>query len=170
MQVVDRNIVRAFSSHAKLLSKRTQMSSQNRFPRLNLCCLSLIALIWFVPVCAQTSQGDNSWDFENGLQGWTKTGSAFDSQPVNCSGVHTDFPANLVKVGGDYWWGLPYPLGQHGHCLILTEDRLVGSLASSEFTLRAETPYLNLLIGGSDDLAHERFDRALELAREEDNR
>ena len=135
MQVVDRNIVRAFSSHAKHLSKRAQMSSRNRFPRLNLCCLGLIALIWLVPVSAQTPPGDNSWDFENGLQGWTKTGSAFDSQPVNCSGVHTDFPAQLVKVGGDYWWGLPYPLGQHGHCLILTEDRLVGSLASSEFTL-----------------------------------
>jgi microsomal dipeptidase-like Zn-dependent dipeptidase len=109
-------------------------------------------------VWAQTPQGDNSWDFENGLQGWTKTGSAFDSHPVNCSGVHTDFPANLVRVGGDYWWGLPYPLGQHGHCLIVTEDRRVGSLASSGFTLRAETPYLNLLIGGSDDLAHERFE------------
>ena len=134
------------------------MSSRNRFPRLNLCCLGLIALIWLVPVSAQTPPGDNSWDFENGLQGWTKTGSAFDSQPVNCSGVHTDFPAQLVKVGGNYWWGLPYPLGQHGHCLILTEDRLVGLLASSEFTLRAETPYLNLLIGGSDDLAHERFE------------
>ena len=134
------------------------MSSRNRFPRLNLCCLSLIALIWFVPVRAQTPQVDNSWDFEDGLQGWTKTGSAFDSQSVNCSGVNTDFPANLVKVGGDYWRGLPYPLGQHGRCLILTEDRLVGSLASSEFTLRAETPYLNLLIGGSNDLAHERFE------------
>src|SRR5215510_13928398 len=82
-------------------SKRAQMSSRNRFPRLNLCCLNLIALIWFVPVCAQTPQDDNSWDFENSLHGWTKTGSAFDSQPVNGSGFHTDFPANLVKVGGD---------------------------------------------------------------------
>ena len=134
------------------------MSSRNKFPRLNLWCLGLIALISFVPVCAQTPQGDNTWDFEYGLQSWTKTGSAFDSQPVNCSGVHTDFPESLVKVGGDYWRGLPYPLGQHGHCLILTEDRLVGSLASSEFTLRAETPYLNLLIGGSDNPAHERFE------------
>jgi len=150
-----------------------------RLSGLNLCCVSLIALVSTTTyVCAQTPQkqkcapspvtDENSWDFENGLGNWTRTDHAFDSQPVDASTVLTDHPPELVKLGGDYWRGLPYSLGQHGGCLILTEDQPVGSLSSPEFKLRPDTPYLNLLIGGSEDLAHERFELQILFNSEDD--
>jgi hypothetical protein len=46
-------------------------------------------------------------DFESGLIGWTKSGTAFDGQPTMGTAVTTD-GADVVTVGGDYWKGLPY--------------------------------------------------------------
>ena len=157
------------------------MNSRSSFPRLPLG-LCFITLASFTHVYAQTPEKQiarpkncdvttplvNNWDFENGLKGWTKSGSAFDSQPADGSDFPTDRASKLVRIGGDYWRGLSYALGQHGCWLILTEDQQMGSLTSSKFDIRAETPYLNLLIGGSEDLANERFELQILSTSEDD--
>src|SRR5213594_4106994 len=52
-------------------------------------------------------------DFEEGLHGWNRTGSAFASQPVNGEGFSTT-RARVVRLGGDYWRDLRYPVGYQG--------------------------------------------------------
>src|SRR6266850_2509185 len=72
------------------------------------------------------------WDFENGLQDWHASGSAFSDQPVAGANIRTE-RVNIVKLGGDYWQGLPYPVGQNGNNLIFTADPSEGTLTSSDF-------------------------------------
>lgn len=100
---------------------------------------------------------DHNFDFEDSLRGWTKSGAAFDSQPVDGSTVRTDW-FNVVGLGGDYWRGISYPLGHHGHYLILTDDNSTGTLTSTDFALSEATRYFSFLIAGSDDIRHERLE------------
>jgi len=100
---------------------------------------------------------DYDLDFEPGLEHWTKCGPAFESQPIEAASVRTD-RTNIVKVGGDYWRNLRYPVGNHGQHLILTDDALKGELTSADFTLGRATPYFSFLIGGSEDIASERLE------------
>ncbi len=65
---------------------------------------------------------------------------------------------NMVKVGGDYWRNLSYPIGNHGRYLILTDDALKGELISDDFTLSRAIPYFSFLIGGSEGAAYERLE------------
>src|SRR5437016_8469135 len=74
-----------------------------------------------------------TFDFESGLDGWINSGRAFDAQPTKADAVRTDRIAP-VTVGGDYWRGLTYPLGQNGTSLIATAvvygDGASGTLTS----------------------------------------
>src|SRR5205814_6815727 len=49
---------------------------------------------------------DYNLDFENRLQGWTGTGSAFDSQPIAGASIRTERVGAVKNIGGDYWRNL----------------------------------------------------------------
>lgn len=87
-----------------------------------------------------------TFDFEDGLSGWSSSGSAFEGQPTSASSILTD-RIEKVRLGGDYWRGLRYPLGQSGNVLIATAaklgDYVTGSLISPSFDLNPSTPYFS---------------------------
>jgi microsomal dipeptidase-like Zn-dependent dipeptidase len=120
---------------------------------------AVLLIVW--PIHAvKTATEDYNLDFEQGLDHWTKCrtcGSAFDAQPIDGASVRTD-RTKPVKVGGNYWRDLPYSVGQHGRYLILTDDPAKGELRSDSFTLSRDTPNFSFLIGGSEDIAAERFE------------
>jgi hypothetical protein len=69
------------------------------------------------------------FDFEDGIADWQQEGRAFNGQPY-CGEISSTIFAPS-KLGGNYWKGLPYPLGQHGNCLLTTirkSDRAEGTL------------------------------------------
>jgi microsomal dipeptidase-like Zn-dependent dipeptidase len=113
-----------------------------------------IAIAVAAPALSQT------FDFESGLSGWTRTGTAFDSQPVAATQLktHTYF---TVKLGGDYWNNVTYPLGQHGEYLVTSGgeqgNSATGTLTSPEFQLNHSRPYYSFRVGGTNDSARENL-------------
>jgi microsomal dipeptidase-like Zn-dependent dipeptidase len=107
-----------------------------------------------------------TWDFEDGaFSGWTQTGKAFAGQPFCKRADDSEMPSARFadsRLGGDYWQGLEYPLGQHGNCvvtsLLKTADAEPWSLTSPEFALPAGAPFLSFLIGGTNNAAHQRIE------------
>jgi hypothetical protein len=69
------------------------------------------------PLFAQT------FDFENGIAEWTRSGSAFDNQPYCSDSMASEYFAR-VTLGGTYWRDLSYPLGQHGRCVVSSGGQL----------------------------------------------
>ena len=116
----------------------------------------VVFIVWTSPDSVAEAQ-DYNLDFEHGLDSWTKSGPAFESQPIDGATIRTD-RTNIVKVGGDYWRNLPYSLGHHGRYFILTDDAAKGELTSSAFTLSRAMPHFSFLIGGSEDRTYERFE------------
>jgi len=116
----------------------------------------LFLLAFGLAAAAQT------FDFEDkNLPGWTRD-RIFYSQPVEAATVRSDRLAP-VTLGGDYWKGMRYPLGQHGNSLIATGqsafgDSATGALTSPDFRIDANRLYMSLLIGGTDDIARERVE------------
>lgn len=106
------------------------------------------------PLWAQT------FDFEDGVRGWERSGDAFATQPY-CGPITSTIFAH-IKLGGSYWKNMQYPLAQHGRCLITTIaqplDTPVGSLTSSEFLLDRALQFLSFRIGGTEDLVRERLE------------
>lgn len=154
------------------------MSDQTAcFSLLRLCVPALLLLVATLTFAQTTSPArlqsgaitDQSLDFEASLAGWTRTGSAFDLQPVNASSITTD-KVGLVKLGGDYWRDLSYPLGQHGNFLIFTSNARTGTLTSSDFVLDNTRHFLSFLIGGSANLASERIELQVLSTTEADAR
>jgi hypothetical protein len=107
---------------------------------------------------ASQPSGDITWDFESGdMRGWTKTGSAFDSQPTygdNPTARHRGQPSNHQ---GTYWVGgyenrhrSSDPPGR------VQGDGPQGTLTSKPFTIT--TPVINFLIGGGCDINTERVE------------
>ena len=94
--------------------------------------VAALVLSWASPVAAQTIVNP---DFENGLTGWTATGTAFQGQPVAAAAVSIEV-VRPIPIGGNYWSGLPYPIGQSGAHLIRAA-RGTGRLMSSPFTIGA---------------------------------
>lgn len=91
---------------------------------------------------------------------WTATGQAFAGQPVDAAEATTDRFAS-IPLGGDYWRGLPYPLGQEGRALVLSGmngDAAIGRFTSPPFVLSDATPVFTVMIGGSDDAARVRVE------------
>lgn len=99
-----------------------------------------------------------SWGFENNLtlNGWAKTGTAFNNQPISgntvvTSRVKPDMFYDRGGIGGDYWKDIPYPIGHKGNDWIGTYeagnfDAPQGTLTSKEFIL--EKRFLHFLMGG----------------------
>src|SRR5262249_33218877 len=96
-------------------------------------------------------------DFEDGLQQWTPVGTAFSAPPVLGSSVLTD-TAVRIPIGGSYWRGLPFPIGQHGDRFLQSSDAGEGTLTSMPLTLRSTDRYFSVLVGGPIDPAHERVE------------
>ena len=127
----------------------------------------LVIALSFIPIFIAQAIGQNvsgnkpiaarTWDFESNLDDWKKTGDAFDNQPFDGTTVQTN-EQQFKNIGGDYWKGIPYPLGQNGSRLILTSDRATGTLTSDTFTVPATASYFSFLIGGSSDIRNERLE------------
>jgi microsomal dipeptidase-like Zn-dependent dipeptidase len=105
--------------------------------------------------------------FERGLEGWTKTGTAFDTQPTLGDNVRAA-RVTPVSLGGTYWVDLPYPIGIRGTSWIGTYenrrtpnarlgttqgDGPTGTLTSARFKIPADVRFISFLIGGGDDVA-----------------
>jgi hypothetical protein len=124
------------------------------FPRT----IRLVIVLAVLTLYCSPSLGNEQWDFEHGLSDWRKTGTAFDRQPRIGTTIRTDNVHQLVKLKGDYWRDLPYPLGQRGNYLIFTEDEPTGTLTSNNFLLTSSHRYFSFLIGGNADLVNERLE------------
>src|SRR5262249_33026768 len=113
-----------------------------------------------------------TWDFEDGVfPGWTQTGKAFAGQPVCKRPQDPEMPSAWfadARLGGNYWQGLAYPLGQHGNCVVSSTRKINSpepwSLTSPQVTLPNEARFLSFLVGGTNDVAHQRLE--LQLLRE----
>jgi hypothetical protein len=96
--------------------------------------------------------GTITWDFETGsLQGWTKTGTAFDAQPTYGDNPTARNRGQASKHQGSYWIGTyekrlrqADPAGQ------VQGDEPQGTLTSQPFPI--QRPAITFLIGGGCDL------------------
>lgn len=90
-------------------------------------------------------------NFEEGLRGWTATGSAFREQPILEASIAVTDVSSPVPLGGDYWRGLTYPIGASGAHLVRSSDEGRGTLTSDEITPDPEQRFFSLLVGGAAD-------------------
>jgi hypothetical protein len=96
--------------------------------------------------------GAITWDFETGnLQGWTKTGTAFDAQPTYGDNPTARNRGQASKHQGNYWIGTyekrprqADPAGQ------VQGDEPQGTLTSQPFPV--QRPAITFLIGGGCDV------------------
>ncbi len=98
--------------------------------------------------------------FENSFAGnWVASGNAFSNQPVEGNTVVTDrvltkMAYNNGGIGGDYWKGLPYPIGIKGNRWIGTYEKGNGDAATGTLTSKfipVNGRYLSFLLGGGND-------------------
>lgn len=118
-----------------------------------------------------------NWGFEDGLNGWTKDGIAFDHQPtfgdnVATTRVLTKMEYSAGGVGGDYWKGQGYNVGYKGVLWIGTFEKNPGGNGSTFFATQGDVPTGNLyspevqitkkycyfLIGGGSNAADQKVD------------
>lgn len=109
-----------------------------------------------------------NWDFEQGLSGWTKEGTAFNNQPTRGDNISTQrvlyqMEYNNGGVGGDYWkdqgfnqgyknrnWIGTYENNSNGNTFLQTQgDGPTGTLTSDEVIIT--TNFCYFLIGGGAD-------------------
>ena len=113
-----------------------------------------------------------AWDFEDAtFAGWTQTGNALTNQPLCKRPQDAEMQSDRFadgRLGGDYWRGLAYPLGQHGNCAVSSLLGVAGpepwSLTSPQFNLPADAPYFSLRIGGADAPGHKGAELQIQRA------
>lgn len=111
--------------------------------------------------------GFQNWDFELGsLQGWTETGTAFDSQPTFEDNVAARRPGIQSSHHGNFWVGTfenrpdaAAPLGR------TQGDERTGRLTSPDFTI--ERRYISFLLGGGRVSGRETLQVNLLVIRED---
>ena len=135
-----------------------------RFERhtLTLAVLLVLSPLGTSIVHPQRQPSSDSDEFDR----WEAAGDAFAAQPVRASSVMTNRLAP-VTVGGDYWQGLRYPLGQDGDSLVMsgtTGDEAVGRFSSPPFVLSSDAPYFSVLIGGTNDVTSVRLELQVSAA------
>ena len=110
-----------------------------------------IAAILGVSLClgSPAAAQSVSLDFESGLDGWTVTGAAFADQPVRAAGLLTDAMLPPLRLGGDYWRGLTYPVGHEGAFLVASSKLAEGRLVSAGRLLTSNDRYFSALVGGT---------------------
>ncbi len=120
-------------------------------------------------VSAEPPAGLLNPDFEapdgpHGPAGWTKTGNAFDFQPIHGESIQAQ-RVGPVSVGGDYWKDVSFPIGIHNNAWIGTGERgriaprvagpaaaATGTLTSTNFKIAADTNFITFLIGGGENI------------------
>ncbi len=110
--------------------------------------------------------GDN-WGFElGGLDGWTKTGTAFDQQPTYGDNVQVRSPGAALGHVGKYWVGT-YEGRPNDTVAIGTVqgDEPQGTLTSPAFSVG--TRYIRFLVGGGSDVKSTRVELILADSKEE---
>jgi microsomal dipeptidase-like Zn-dependent dipeptidase len=128
---------------------------EETMPRVAVGLLALLELLAWAP------GPQPNLDFEQGLRGWTASGDAFDPSASDSNALETSdqvVPAALIKLGGDYWRGVRYPLAGAGTHLVRSTDAGQGTLTSDDLTLDASRRYFSVLVGGARDLQHERIE------------
>jgi microsomal dipeptidase-like Zn-dependent dipeptidase len=99
------------------------------------------------------------FDFEKGVADWTADGDV--PQQTYC-GPYTADLFSPSKLGGDYWKGLAYPLGQQGNCVWTTffkkSGAVGGDLISPPFPIDQNRAFLSFRVSGSRDIEHERVE------------
>ena len=98
--------------------------------------------------------------FENSFTGnWVATGNAFSNQPVEGNTVMSERVLTKMwlsngGIGGDYWKGMPYPIGFKGNKWIGTYEKDNGDAATGTLTSKffpVMNRYLTFLLGGGKD-------------------
>ncbi|KAK3696721.1 hypothetical protein QZH41_013081 [Actinostola sp. cb2023] len=103
------------------------------------------------------------FDFENGLDGWTQTGTAFKNQPTY--GDNTFLRTKTLRSNhrGDWWIATyenrPSPSHPAG---VATYDGPQGTMTSPKFIIKGTA--LTFLIGGGNDIKTERVELLIEGA------
>lgn len=103
---------------------------------------------------------DANLDFENSLLNWSITGNAFTHQPTLGNTINTDKVLKHMNyvaggIGGDYWKGMPYPIGHKGNNWIGSAQNELGDAAigtMTSFSLKTEGRFLCFLLGGGSDI------------------
>lgn len=113
-----------------------------------------IISINFEDMIEQVSQ--TTWDFESGdLRGWSKTGSAFDTQPTYGDNPTARNRGQASNHQGSYWIGgyenRHRPSDPPGR---IQGDGPQGTLTSAPFNI--SSPAITFLIGGGCDINTER--------------
>lgn len=123
----------------------------------------------------------DGWTFDEDLQNWIATGTAFANQPtigdnVLAERMRPEMRLENNGIGGDYWKKIPYPIGHMGAGWIGTYenrpdtsvplgrpagDAPTGTLTSPEF--RIVNPTISFLIGGGSDVSRLRVELLLRL-------
>ncbi len=104
---------------------------------------------------------EGNWGFELGsLIGWTKTDTAFDSQPTYGDNPSARFAGQRTGYTGEYWIGTyerhPNNAAKLGD---VQGDEPQGTLTSDPFVVR--TKYIRFLIGGGNDVNTTRVELIL---------
>jgi hypothetical protein len=111
----------------------------------------------------------DNWNFEKGLRGWSKEGTAFNNQPTYGDNVLTEraltqMEYNKGGLGGNFWKEMASPIGHKGDYWIGTFENHpspnsklgqtqgnapIGRLVSPEFQIKKK--YCDFLIGGGSE-------------------
>ena len=155
-----------------IVQKPAPATAKTKFPIIKDTPLQVIKPIitdgTLTPMVTKDVEFPN-WNFEQGLTGWGKEGTAFNNQPTFGDNVATtrilyQMELNNGGVGGDYWKDQGYDIGRNGNHWVGTYennpvgnsffqtqgDGPTGTLTTSEFTIT--TKYCYFLIGGGADV------------------
>ena len=118
----------------------------------------LAAAFLSISAASAQAQSDSYWGFERGtLGGWEATGDAFAAQPTLGNNLIVRRPGETPGQQGNYWIGTfesrPNASVPPGHS---QGDGPTGTLTSQAFMI--SEPFINFLIGGGNDLQHERVE------------
>lgn len=138
----------AFSIVTAALLIATSASAQLKTPQTKAPPAKLPPQATKVLTPPRPADGFQNWGFELGtLEGWTKSGTAFDRQPTFDNNVAARRPDVDLGHEGNYWIGTfenrPNETARFGGT---QGDEKTGRLISPDF--KVETRYISFLIGG----------------------
>lgn len=120
--------------------------------------LSSVLLLFF----SLYVHGQPTWNFETAdLRGWTKTGTAFNTQPTFGNNVSVRRPGLLINIQGNYWIGT-YENRPGSSGIGTTQgDAPTGVLTSNPFPLTVGN--ISFLVGGGNDINRLRVELLIKL-------
>lgn len=139
--------------------KNIDINNKNANPVTNPVTNIPVDVLANADILAKAAFGTNL-GFENQLFNWTATGTAFNNQPVEGNTVISERVLTRMGlsnngIGGDYWKGMPFPIGFKETYWIGTFEKGNGDAPTGTLTsmpLRTEKRYLTFLMGGGKDI------------------